>query len=69
LRNFELIRAPRGVLSGGIGDRNNFGLICYVGPGDQMMAAHHAGADKANAQRLVHGRSLPIVGGSQHVQT
>jgi len=31
-----------------------------------MVAAHHAGADKANAQRLVHGRPLPIISGKQH---
>jgi hypothetical protein len=29
-------------------------LVGDVSPGQQVMAAHHAGADKANAQRLVH---------------
>jgi hypothetical protein len=32
------------------------------------VAAHHAGADKANAQRLVHGRSRPIITRNQHAQ-
>jgi hypothetical protein len=31
-----------------------------------MVAAHHTGANKANAQRLVHGPSLPIIAGNQH---
>ena len=68
MRNPEFGRPARGVICRGIGDRNNSGLICYMPPGDQMMAAHHAGANKANAQRLVHGRSLPIIAGNQHAR-
>jgi hypothetical protein len=30
-----------------------------------MMTAHHAGADQANAQWLVHGDTVPIMAGSQ----
>ena len=66
LRDPELGRAPRGVFGGGIGDRHDAGLIWYSRPGDQMVAAHHAGADQANAQRLVHGRAFPVMAGNQH---
>ena len=48
-RNPELIRAPRGVFAGWIGDRNHARPVGDIGPRDQMMAAHHAGADQANA--------------------
>jgi hypothetical protein len=30
------------------------------------MTAHHAGADQADAQWLVHGHTVPIMAGSQH---
>jgi hypothetical protein len=33
-----------------------------------MMAAHHAGADHTNAQRLVHVRSARIISRSQHAR-
>jgi hypothetical protein len=55
---------------GGIGDRDDLCAIRYRGPGDQMMATHHAGADQANAQGLVHwncpARSSPVIAENHH---
>jgi hypothetical protein len=31
-----------------------------------VMAAYHASADQADAQRLVHGQSVLIIGRNQH---
>ena len=66
LRNRKFIRAPGGILAGGIGDRDHARPIWDVGPRDEVMAAHHAGADQANAGGLAHGRSGRVMPSSQH---
>ncbi len=60
-RDLELARAPRGIFAGGVGHRHDASAVWYAGPGDEMVTAHHAGADQADAQWLVHGYAVPDI--------